>query len=105
MLRAVTGKRAHRADMRRFQEIVKESFTAGGRWRAAACGRGSKQRRGRRRKRRHGWGSGVGFGLPSAGGGGQQGSEQVPGGSRRWRRRDEVERRRWPEIEKNRREC
>jgi len=42
MLRAVTGKRAHRANMCRFQEIVKESFTAGGRWRAAACGAGEQ---------------------------------------------------------------
>ena len=46
MLRAVTGKRAHRADMRRFQEIVEESFAAGRMWRAAARGRGSNQRAG-----------------------------------------------------------
>ena len=37
---------AHRADMRRFQEIVEESFAAGRMWRAAARGRGSKQRAG-----------------------------------------------------------
>jgi len=90
MLRAVTGKRLIAptcAGSRR-------SFTAGGRWRAAACGRGSKQRCGRRRKRRRRGESGVGFGPPRAGRGSQQGSKQEPGGSRRWRR---------PEIEKKRR--
>ena len=84
---------AHRADMRRFQEIVEESFATGRMWHAAARGRGS-MRRWRRRKRRRRGESGVGFGPPRAGRGSQQGSKQEAGGSRRWRR---------PEIEKMRR--